>query len=66
MAAGRQMQQRGMSSPVTQPVFVIVDVQPKEFGIPTKAYVTVEEVSEVPSPLASSLAVPTEQDRTCG
>jgi len=55
-----------MSSPVTQPVFVIVDVQPKEFGIPTKAYVTVEEVSEVPSPLASSLAVPTEQDRTCG
>jgi 26S proteasome regulatory subunit N8 len=41
-----QMQQRGNSAPVTQPVFVIVDVQPKELGVPTKAYVTVEEVSE--------------------
>jgi len=30
----------------THPVYVIVEVQPKELGIPTKAYVTVEEVSE--------------------
>lgn len=29
------------------PVFVIVDVNPTEVGIPTKAYVSVEEVSEV-------------------
>lgn len=40
------MQQRGSSAPITQPVFVIVDVQPKDLGIPTKSYITVEEVSE--------------------
>ena len=28
------------------PCYVIVEVQPKELGIPTKAYVTVEEISE--------------------
>jgi len=28
------------------PVFVIIDVQPKELGIPTKAYISVEEVVE--------------------
>ena len=32
------------------PVYVIVEVQPKELGIPTKAYITVEEVSEVGGP----------------
>lgn len=34
-------------TPSGHPVFVIVEVQPKDLGIPTKAYVTVEEVSEV-------------------
>jgi len=29
------------------PVFVIIDVNPAEVGIPTKAYVSVEEVSEI-------------------
>lgn len=29
------------------PVLVIIDVQPKELGIPTKAYYAVEEVKEV-------------------
>lgn len=33
-------------APSGHPAFVIVEVQPKELGIPTKAYVTVEEVSE--------------------
>jgi len=28
------------------PVLVIIDVQPKELGIPTKAYISVEEVKE--------------------
>jgi len=28
------------------PVYVIIDVQPQELGIPTKAYITKEEVSE--------------------
>lgn len=32
---------------VPNPVLVIIDVQPKELGIPTKAYCTVEEVKEV-------------------
>eukprot|EP01097_Dermamoeba_algensis_P008981 TRINITY_DN618_c0_g3_i3.p1 TRINITY_DN618_c0_g3~~TRINITY_DN618_c0_g3_i3.p1 ORF type:complete len:263 (-),score=81.98 TRINITY_DN618_c0_g3_i3:252-1040(-) len=31
---------------VPNPVFVIIDVQPTELGIPTKAYVTVEELKE--------------------
>ena len=31
----------------THPVYVIVEVQPKDLGIPTKAYITVEELSEV-------------------
>ncbi|OWM83540.1 hypothetical protein CDL15_Pgr013021 [Punica granatum] len=31
---------------VPNPVLVIIDVQPKELGIPTKAYCTVEEVKE--------------------
>ncbi|XP_041027145.1 26S proteasome non-ATPase regulatory subunit 7 homolog B-like [Juglans microcarpa x Juglans regia] len=31
---------------VTNPVLVIIDVQPKEMGIPTKAYYDVEEVKE--------------------
>ncbi|RAL51283.1 unnamed protein product [Cuscuta campestris] len=31
---------------VTTPVLVIIDVQPKELGIPTKAYYAVEEVKE--------------------
>lgn len=34
-------------TPSGHPVYVIVEVQPKDLGIPTKAYVTVEEVSEV-------------------
>lgn len=29
------------------PILVIIDVQPKELGIPTKAYYDVEEVKEV-------------------
>jgi 26S proteasome regulatory subunit N8 len=29
------------------PVLVIIEVQPKDLGIPTKAYVAVEEVTEV-------------------
>eukprot|EP00012_Vannella_robusta_P005482 CAMPEP_0206197648 /NCGR_PEP_ID=MMETSP0166-20121206/9174_1 /ASSEMBLY_ACC=CAM_ASM_000260 /TAXON_ID=95228 /ORGANISM="Vannella robusta, Strain DIVA3 518/3/11/1/6" /LENGTH=247 /DNA_ID=CAMNT_0053615365 /DNA_START=273 /DNA_END=1012 /DNA_ORIENTATION=+ len=33
-------------TPSGHPVYVIVEVQPKDLGIPTKAYVTVEEVSE--------------------
>eukprot|EP01094_Clydonella_sp_ATCC50884_P015032 TRINITY_DN2560_c0_g1_i1.p1 TRINITY_DN2560_c0_g1~~TRINITY_DN2560_c0_g1_i1.p1 ORF type:complete len:330 (-),score=120.54 TRINITY_DN2560_c0_g1_i1:125-1114(-) len=41
-----ELQARGMSAPVTQPVLVVIDVKPKELGIPTKAYKTVEEVSE--------------------
>jgi len=41
-----EQQSRGMSAPVTQPVYVVIDVKPKELGIPTKAYITVEEVSE--------------------
>lgn len=32
---------------VLNPVLVIIDVQPKELGIPTKAYYAVEEVKEV-------------------
>lgn len=32
---------------VPNPVLVIIDVQPKELGIPTKAYYDVEEVKEV-------------------
>jgi hypothetical protein len=28
-------------------VLVIIDVQPKELGIPTKAYYAIEEVKEV-------------------
>lgn len=32
---------------VPNPVLVIIDVQPKELGIPTKAYYAVEEVKEV-------------------
>lgn len=35
------------SSYVPNPVLVIIDVQPKELGIPTKAYCAVEEVKEV-------------------
>uniref|UniRef100_A0A7N0THL7 JAB1/MPN/MOV34 metalloenzyme domain-containing protein n=1 Tax=Kalanchoe fedtschenkoi TaxID=63787 RepID=A0A7N0THL7_KALFE len=31
---------------VTNPVLVIIDVQPKELGIPTRAYYAVEEVKE--------------------
>merc|ERR1712137_708280 len=33
-------------TPGGHPVYVIVEVQPKDLGIPTKAYLTVEEVSE--------------------
>lgn len=32
---------------VPNPVLVIIDVQPKELGLPTKAYCAVEEVKEV-------------------
>lgn len=32
---------------VPNPVLVIIDVQPKELGIPTKAYYDIEEVKEV-------------------
>jgi hypothetical protein len=32
---------------VPNPVLVIIDVEPKELGIPTKAYYAVEEVKEV-------------------
>ncbi|CAH2054083.1 unnamed protein product [Thlaspi arvense] len=35
---------------VPNPVLVIIDVQPKELGIPTKAYYAVEEVKEVKHP----------------
>ena len=35
------------SSYVPNPVLVIIDVQPKELGIPAKAYYAVEEVKEV-------------------
>ena len=31
----------------SNPVLVIIDVQPKELGIPSQAYCTVEEVKEV-------------------
>ena len=31
------------------PVLVIIEVQPKDLGIPTKAYVAVEEANEVRS-----------------
>nr|GMC97735.1 26S proteasome non-ATPase regulatory subunit 7 homolog A [Ipomoea batatas] len=31
---------------VPTPILVIIDVQPKELGIPTKAYYAVEEVKE--------------------
>lgn len=31
----------------SNPVFVIIDVQMKEVGIPTKAYISVQEVLEV-------------------
>jgi len=34
-------------TPSGHPVYVIVDAQPTELGIPTKAYITVEEISEV-------------------
>lgn len=34
---------------VPNPVLVIIDVQPKELGIPSKAYYAVEEVKEVSS-----------------
>lgn len=36
------------------PVFVIIDVNPTEVGIPTKSYVSVEEVSEVCSDFTST------------
>lgn len=36
-------------------MLVIIDVQPKELGIPTKAYYAVEEVKEVKS--LSSLSI---------
>ncbi|THG04704.1 hypothetical protein TEA_017770 [Camellia sinensis var. sinensis] len=39
---------------VPNPVLVIIDVQPKELGIPTKAYYAVEEVKEVNSTIAVS------------
>ena len=29
------------------PVLVIIDVQPKEFGIPTEAYMTIDEIKDV-------------------
>jgi hypothetical protein len=37
----------GCCSYVPNPVLVIIDVEPKELGIPTKAYYAVEEVKEV-------------------
>ncbi|PON92629.1 Rpn11/EIF3F, C-terminal [Trema orientale] len=40
----RRLQQ--LCSYVPNPVLVIIDVQPKELGIPTKAYFDVEEVKE--------------------
>lgn len=36
-----------MCSYASNPLLVIIDVQPKELGIPTKAYYAVEEVKEV-------------------
>ncbi|PPR95184.1 hypothetical protein GOBAR_AA25480 [Gossypium barbadense] len=38
---------------VPNPVLVIIDVQPKELGIPTKAYYDVEEVKEVTGKLTA-------------
>ena len=34
------------------PLLVIIDVQPKEVGVPTDAYFAVEEIKDVISPLA--------------
>lgn len=38
---------------VPNPVLVIIDVQPKELGIPTKAYYAIEEVKEVIHPFVT-------------
>ena len=35
------------------PLLVIIDVQPKEVGVPTDAYFAVEEIKDVLSPLSS-------------
>lgn len=42
---------------VPNPVLVIIDVQPKELGIPTKAYYAIEEVKEVSISNVCSCAV---------
>ena len=34
------------------PLLVIIDVQPKEVGVPTDAYFAVEEIKDVSSPLS--------------
>lgn len=39
------------------PVLVIIDVQPKELGIPTKAYYAVEEVREVSKTMAALISL---------
>lgn len=38
------------------PLLVIIDVQPKEVGVPTDAYFAVEEIKDVRSPLSSLLS----------
>ena len=35
------------------PLLVIIDVQPKEVGVPTDAYFAVEEIKDVSSPLSA-------------
>lgn len=42
---------------VPNPVLVIIDVQPKELGIPTKAYYAIEEVKEVKHPLCDPITL---------
>ena len=39
------------------PLLVIIDVQPKEVGVPTDAYFAVEEIKDVCSPYKSTLEV---------
>ncbi len=48
------------------PVLVIINVKPTEIGLPTKAYLTVEEVSKVPHRLSSLLRAWLRVQRLCG
>ena len=47
------------------PLLVIIDVQPKEVGVPTDAYFAVEEIKDVSSPLlAHAFPFPSSDART--